>query len=98
MTDQNEINKPTDSVVLEKMEAIWRTTCGTWENVNETTVQSFLSQCEEHSIDPQFCMNWIQKHNDSIPNWASVSDTTREWVVQHTSTGSPIPNSEDINS
>ncbi|MGM0876683.1 MAG: hypothetical protein ACQEWV_18460 [Bacillota bacterium] len=95
MTDQNEFNKSTDSSVHEKMEDIWRSTCGTWQDCNETTVQSFLSQCEQSSIDPQFCMSWIQKHNDMIPNWSAVSDTTREWVIQHTSTGSPISRTED---
>jgi hypothetical protein len=91
MTDRNERNNS----VQEKMEDIWRTTCGTWENCNETTVQSFLSQCEQRSIDPQYCMSWIQQHNDKIPNWTAVSDTTREWVIQHTSTGSPISGSEN---
>ncbi|KOP70785.1 hypothetical protein [Priestia megaterium] len=76
--------------VQETMESFWRTTCGTWENCNESTVQAFLSQCEQHSIDPQFCMNWIQQHRDKIPNWSTVSDTTREWVNEHTSTGSPV--------
>jgi hypothetical protein len=95
MTNQNELNHSTDAFVLEKIEDIWRTTCGSWDNVNESTVQSFLSKCEKHSIDPQFCMSWIQKHNEKIPNWSAVSDTTREWVVQHTSTGSPISNTRD---
>jgi len=35
-------------------------------------------------------MNWIQQHRDKIPNWSAVSDTTREWVNEHTSTGSPV--------
>jgi len=76
--------------VQETMESFWRTTCGTWGNCNESTVQAFLSQCEQHSIDPQFCMNWIQQNRDKIPNWSAVSDTTREWVNEHTSTGSPV--------
>ncbi|KQU23387.1 MULTISPECIES: hypothetical protein [Priestia] len=76
--------------VQETMESFWRITCGTWKNCNESTVQAFLSQCEQHSIDPQFCMNWIQQHRDKIPNWSAVSDTTREWVNEHTSTGSPV--------
>ena len=36
-----------------EMERIWTETCGSWENCNEETIQSFLSQCHEKSIDPQ---------------------------------------------
>ncbi|MDQ0220622.1 hypothetical protein ELQ35_05765 [Peribacillus cavernae] len=96
MPEQNEFTKSTpNSSILEAMEEIWRTTCGTWQNCNETTVQSFLSKCEESNFDPQFCMTWIQHHSDKIPNWSAVADTTQEWVNQHTSTGSPISVSED---
>ncbi|MGM7722347.1 hypothetical protein [uncultured Metabacillus sp.] len=90
MTDQNGNRSSIDGSVQEKMEDIWEKTCGTWENCNESTVQSFLAECEKHSIDPQFCMSWIQEHQNRIPNWQNVTDVTREWVVQHTSTGSPI--------
>lgn len=92
MPNQNEFAP--DSSIQGTMEDVWRRTCGTWENCNETTVQAFLSACEQHSIDPQFCMSWIQQHSDKIPNWSSVSDTAREWVNDHTSTGSPIVSSE----
>lgn len=94
MPNQNQFTKSPNSSIQGTMENIWRTTCGSWENCNKSTVQSFLSQCEQHNIDPQFCMNWIQQHSDQIPNWSTVSDTTREWVNQHTSTGSPISVSE----
>ncbi|MFP3123908.1 hypothetical protein OH784_14370 [Ectobacillus funiculus] len=90
MANQNQFTNSTNSSIQGTMENIWRTTCGSWENCNESTVQSFLSQCEQHNIDPQFCMSWIQQHSEQIPNWSAVSDTTREWVNQHTSTGSPI--------
>lgn len=89
MKEQHEFN------VQKKMEEIWRDTCGTWENCNQSTIQSFLSGCEQHSIDPQVCMDWIQKHNDKIPDWSAVSDLTREWVIEHTSTGSPISDTEE---
>ena len=90
MPNQNQFTNSTNSSIQSTMESIWHTTCGSWENCNESTVQSFLSQCEQHNIDPQFCMSWIQQHSEQIPNWSAVSDTTREWVNQHTSTGSPI--------
>jgi hypothetical protein len=73
-----------------KMENIWSNTCGSWENCNETTIQSFLSQCEEYSIDSQYCMSWVEQHKDQIPNWAGVSETSLGWINQHTSTGSPF--------
>ena len=88
MSNQNQFTNSTNSSIQGTMENIWRTTCGSWENCNESTVQSFLSQCEQHNIDPQFCMSWIQQHSEQIPNWSAVSDTTREWVNQHTSSGS----------
>ena len=90
MTNQNNLNHSTTNSIQEKMEEIWRSTCGTWENCNASTVQSFLSECEQNSIDPQFCMSWIQEHANMIPNWSNIADMTREWVVEHTSTGSPI--------
>jgi hypothetical protein len=91
MTNKNQfINSKDAPSVQETMEDIWRKTCGTWQNCNETTVESFLSQCLEHNIDPQFCMSWITQHSDQIPNRSAVLDQTREWVNQHTSTGSPI--------
>lgn len=73
-----------------KMENLWSNTCGTWQNCNEETIQSFLAQCLDSSIDPQFCMSWVEQHKDQIPNWTDVSKTSLRWVNQHTSTGSAI--------
>jgi hypothetical protein len=87
MNGKNEFNAG------QKLEDIWKETCGTWQNCNESTVQSFMAQCEQQSIDPQVCLNWIQKHKEEIPNWPAVSDVTREWVIDHTSTGSPVSDS-----
>ncbi|MBU9713889.1 hypothetical protein [Evansella tamaricis] len=81
----DQFNPRVDSKVQDKMEEIWRVTCGSWENCSTSNIQHFLSQCEEKSIDPQFCMNWIQQHSDKIPDWPLVSDMTREWVIEHTS-------------
>jgi hypothetical protein len=91
MSNQNNMtNSNVAPFVQEKMEEILRNTCGTWENCNETTVQSFLSQCLKNNIDPQFCMSWVEQHKDKIPNWSAVSQTSLEWVNEHTSTGSPV--------
>jgi hypothetical protein len=91
MTKENEMKNSVDAPsVQETMEDIWHETCGTWKNCNESNVESFLSKCLEHNIDPQYCMNWITQHSDQIPNQSAVLDKAREWVNQHTSTGSPI--------
>ncbi len=71
-----------------KMENVWLNTCGSWENCNEETIQSFLAQCLDYNIDPQFCMSWVEQHQDQIPNWDNVSETSLGWVNQHTSSGS----------
>ncbi|HWO95068.1 MAG TPA: hypothetical protein VNM45_01695 [Bacillus sp. (in: firmicutes)] len=95
MPNENQfMNSTAAPSVQVKMEEIWRTTCGSWENCNESTVQSFLSECQEHNLDPQFCMSWVEQHRDQIPNWSAVSNTTLEWMNQHTSTGSPISGTE----
>lgn len=74
----------------QEMERIWSETCGSWENCTEENIQSFLAQCGEKSIDPQYCMSWVEKHRDQIPNWSAVSKVSLDWVNEHTSTGSPI--------
>jgi hypothetical protein len=79
-----------DISVQTKMENVWLNTCGSWENCNAETVQSFLSQCLDYNIDPQFCMSWVEQHRDQIPNWTAVSETSLSWVNEHTSTGSAI--------
>jgi hypothetical protein len=79
-----------------KMENIWANTCGSWQNCNESTIQSFLFQCDEYNIDPQFCMSWVESHKSEIPDWAAVSATSLGWVNEHTSTGSPYSTDESF--
>jgi hypothetical protein len=86
------INEPS---IQKKMENVWSNTCGSWQNCNEETIQSFLAQCLDNNIDPQFCMSWVEQHQDEIPNWAEVSETSLEWVNEHTSTGSAISINEE---
>ena len=80
--------------VLTKMENVFSNTCGSWENCNEATIQSFLSQCLDYNIDPQFCMSWVEQHQSEIPNWSAVSGASLGWVNEHTSSGSAISISE----
>ena len=80
-----------DEVFIQgKMENVFSYTCGSWQNCNQDTIQSFLSQCMEYNIDPQYCMSWVEQHKDEIPNWGAVSETSLGWVNEHTSSGSPI--------
>jgi hypothetical protein len=80
--------------IQSEMENIFNNTCGTFENCTESSIQSFLQQCEENGIDSQFCMSWVEQHKSEIPNWQSVSKVSLEWMNEHTSTGSPISFSE----
>ncbi|XJZ28892.1 hypothetical protein ACF5W4_08940 [Bacillota bacterium Lsc_1132] len=97
MESQNGFSNFINSVSIQaKMENIWRNTCGSWEHVNEETIQSFLSQCLEYNLDPQYCMSWIEQHKDRIQNWPSVSSTSLNWVNEHTSTGLPIVEAKDV--
>ncbi|MEK4884637.1 hypothetical protein NST12_07305 [Bacillus sp. FSL W8-1127] len=89
-------NTTTPHFVQKTMEEIWSSTCGSWQNCNNANISSFLSQCLEHNIDPQFCFDWISQHSNEIPNWSTVSNTAREWVNQHTSTGSPLSSENGI--
>ncbi|MDQ0229850.1 hypothetical protein [Metabacillus malikii] len=82
------------SNIKQEMEQIWNETCGSWENCTEQNVQKFLSHCYERSIDPQYCMSWVEQHRDKIPNWSSVSKESLEWINEHSSTGSPISGHE----
>lgn len=79
-----------DLSIQKKMENIFNNTCGTWQNCTESNIQSFLEQCQEHSIDSQYCMSWVEQHKSQIPDWQVVSKVSLDWVNQHTSTGSPI--------
>jgi hypothetical protein len=77
-----------------RMEKIFLITCGSFENCTESSIQSFLQQCEENGIDSQFCMSWVEQHKSEIPDWQTVSKVSLEWMNQHTSTGSSISFSE----
>jgi hypothetical protein len=79
-----------DLSVQTQMKNIWQKTCGSWQNCTDTTIQSFLAQCQEKNIDPQFCMSWVEQHKTQIPDWTAISKISLDWVNQHTSTGSPI--------
>ncbi|OMP66171.1 hypothetical protein [Domibacillus epiphyticus] len=81
------VNNPS---IQQKIEHIWKNTCGSWENCTETTIQLFLTQCQENNIDPQYCMSWVEQHKAQIPEWPSISKISLNWINQHTSTGSPI--------
>lgn len=76
--------------IKEDIERIFAETCGSWENCTEENIQSLLEQCEQKSIDPQYCMSWVEQHSNQIPNWSAVSKVSLDWVNEHTSTGSPI--------
>jgi hypothetical protein len=96
MSDQNQFSDFINEVSLQtKVENIWSNTCGSWQNCNETTIQNFLSQCDEYNIDSQYCMSWIEGHKDQIPNWAEVSDASLGWINDHTSTGAPFSITDD---
>ena len=73
-----------------KMENLFENTCRTWQNCTESNIQSFLGQCLENNIDPQYCMSWVEQHKTQIPGWEVVSKISLDWINQHTSTGSPI--------
>jgi hypothetical protein len=91
MQDQNLFSKNgANSSMQAYVEEIWQQTCGTWDNVNESTVQDFLSQCDEKNIDSQFAMSWVEQNKENIPDWQSVSRVSLDWMNQHTSTGSPL--------
>lgn len=81
---------PNEKNIQAEMESIFNNTCGSFENCTETSVKSFLQQCEENGIDSQFCMSWVEQHKTEIPEWQSVSKVSLEWMNEHTSTGSPI--------
>ncbi len=83
-----------ENALQTKMEKIFQATCGSFENCTESSIQSFLQQCEENGIDSQFCMSWVEQHKSEIPDWQTVSKVSMEWMNQHTSTGSPITFSE----
>ena len=79
-----------DISIQTKVENLFHNTCRTWDNCTEANIQSFLGQCLESNIDPQYCMSWVEQHKSQIPDWQIVSKVSLDWVNQHTSTGSPI--------
>jgi hypothetical protein len=84
MSNENDLS------IQSKMENLLVSTCGSWQNCTESTIQSFLAQCLENNIDPQYCMGWVEQHKTQITDWPAVSKVSLDWVNQHTSTGSPI--------
>lgn len=84
------MNEQDNNNFKEKLQHIFASTCGTWENCNEVTVISFLTQCLNNSIDPQFGFSWLEEHQEEIPDWTNFSDTAQDWISEHTSTGTPI--------
>jgi hypothetical protein len=96
MANDNQFSDFINEVSLQtKIENIWSNTCGSWGNCNEATIQSFLSQCDEYNLDPQYCMGWVEQHKEQIPNWNLVSEASLGWIAQHSSTGSPYTASDD---
>lgn len=79
-----------DHTIQTKMENLFKNTCSTWQHCTESNIQTFLKQCLENNIDPQYCMSWVEQHKAQIPHWQVVSRVSLDWVNQHTSTGSPI--------
>ncbi|MFB6468804.1 hypothetical protein ACE38V_18775 [Cytobacillus sp. Hz8] len=84
-----------ESSIESKIERIWDNTCQSFQNCTSSNIQSFLQECLENQIDPQFCMSWVEQHKSEIPDWNSVSETSLNWINQHTSTGSPYPFKEN---
>lgn len=96
MSKENQFSDFINEVSLQtKVENIWSNTCGSWQNCNENTIQDFLSRCDEYNIDPQYCMSWVEQHKNQIQNWSAVSETSLNWISQHTSTGSPYGGIEE---
>ena len=79
-----------DDFIQTKMEETFHNTCGSWENCTESSIQTFLEQCLEQGIDPQYCMSWVEQYKSHIPNWQDISQFSLDWVNKHTSTSSPI--------
>jgi len=88
------VSNGNDLSIQTKMENLFINTCGSWQNCRESNIQTFLEQCQENNIDPQYCMSWVEQHKSQIPDWQDVSKVSLDWVNQHTSTGSPISFSE----
>ena len=79
-----------------KMEQILSHTCGSFETCTESNIQTFLTECYEENIDPQYCLSWVSEHNAKIPNWTNVSRISQEWINGHTSSGSTFLSNHDF--
>ena len=79
----------TPEKIQDQVQRIFQETCGSWQNCNQANVLSFLSQCEERGLDPQYCLNWLSQNQEQISDWSAFSKVAQEWVNEHTSTGSP---------
>ncbi|NRD79645.1 hypothetical protein HPT25_19985 [Bacillus sp. BRMEA1] len=96
MNNDNQFSNFINDVSLQtKIENIWCNTCGSWANCNEANIQAFLSQCLEYGIDPQFGMGWVEQHKNEIPNWSRISAVSLDWLSDHSSTSSPITQTDE---
>lgn len=91
METENRFSDFINSVSIQaKVENIWSYTCRSWQELNEQSLLSFLSQCLDYNLDPQYCLNWVDQHKVGISNWKSLEEAGQNWVNVHTSSGSPI--------
>ncbi|WML48261.1 hypothetical protein RCG23_23930 [Neobacillus sp. PS3-34] len=90
MASNSQFNNLSNESLQERVEQIWQNTCNSWQDMNTTNLEAFLSQCEDQNIDPQFCMDWVEQHKNMIPEWPALSQKALDWVNGHTSTGSPF--------
>ncbi|SNX74712.1 hypothetical protein SAMN05877753_11033 [Bacillus oleivorans] len=79
----------TPDQIQDQVNRIFKETCGSWQNCNQSNVLSFLAQCEEQGLDPQYCFSWLSQNKELISDWSHFSQVAQEWVNEHTSTGSP---------
>ncbi|WP_216827576.1 hypothetical protein [Alkalihalobacterium elongatum] len=84
-----------DESIQARVEDNFMNICDSWGNCNEENIQFFLAECYGQSIDPQFCMSWLEQHKEQLPNWSSLSVIAQEWINEHTSTGSPLSMEND---
>jgi hypothetical protein len=85
---------PDENSIRQHMENAFIKTCRSWQNCTEESVQAFLEECLEAGIDPQYCMSWVEQHQDQIPDWDTTANAALGWMNDHTSTGSPVSGNE----
>jgi predicted HicB family RNase H-like nuclease len=83
-----------ENSIHQKMENVFSRTCGSWKNCTEASLQSFLEECPELSIDPQYCMSWVEQHQEQIQDWETTAKAALDWMNEHSSTGSPVSGTE----